>query len=299
MRHSILFSVLAAAALVTGCSGSKDAPGFQIGLQLYSVRQDLQKDFRGTLQKVRDLGYDGVEFYNEFAGYTPEQVRALCDSLGLAIFSNHVPIRLLMTDPDRVIAESRVLGMQYITIPSMPARPGADPEGFKQTVAAIGEVGRKVREAGFGLLYHNHDFEFALLPDGTVGHDYMFASTDPADVGVELDVCWADYAGADVPDLVRKYAGRLPVLHMKDYYQAGKSDADPYALVGEQNTGGGRRGFEYRPLGKGVVDLAAVLDAARQTGVAWLCVEQDEPSAGAADRFEGPAISVRYLRENL
>ena len=299
MRHKILFSVLAL-ALMTGCSGSKDAAQFHIGLQLYSVRQDLQRDFRGTLQKVSDLGYEGVEFYNEFAGYTPEQVRALCDSLGLTLFSNHVPVRLLMTDPDRVIAESRILGMKYITIPSIPTRPAVDPEGFKQTVAAIGEIGKKVRAAGFELLYHNHDFEFALLPDGTVGHDYMFAATDPADVGVELDVCWADYAGANVPELVRKYAGRLPVLHMKDYYQAGKSDADPYALVGEQGgSGGGRRGFEYRPLGKGVVDLAAVIDAARQTGVTWLCVEQDDPSAGAADRFEGPGISARYLKENL
>ena len=299
MRHKILFSVLAL-ALMTGCFGSKDAAQFHIGLQLYSVRQDLQRDFRGTLQKVRDLGYEGVEFYNEFAGYTPEQVRALCDSLGLTIFSNHVPVRLLMTDPDRVIAESRILGMQYITIPSIPTRPAVDPEGFKQTVAAIGEIGKKVRAASFELLYHNHDFEFALLPDGTVGHDYMFATTDPADVGVELDVCWADYAGANVPELVRKYAGRLPVLHMKDYYQAGKSDADPYALVGEQGgSGGGRRGFEYRPLGKGVVDLPAVIEAARQTGVTWLCVEQDDPSAGAADRFEGPGISARYLKENL
>lgn len=299
MRHKILFSVLAL-ALMTGCSGSKDAAQFHIGLQLYSVRQDLQRDFRGTLQKVRDLGYEGVEFYNEFAGYTPEQVRALCDSLGLTIFSNHVPVRLLMTDPDRVIAESRILGMKYITIPSIPTRPAVDPEGFKQTVAAIGEIGKKVRAAGFELLYHNHDFEFALLPDGTVGHDYMFATTDPADVGVELDVCWADYAGANVPELVRKYAGHLPVLHMKDYYQAGKSDADPYALVGEQGgSGGGRRGFEYRPLGKGVVDLPAVIEAARQTGVTWLCVEQDDPSAGAADRFEGPGISAQYLKENL
>ena len=299
MKPLLLFSVLAAGLLIS-CSGPKRTSSMQIGFQLYSVRQDLEKDLRGTLQKVRDMGFEGVEFYNEYGGYTPSEVRKICDDLGLTIFSNHVPFALMMSDLNRVIQESRTLGVKYITFPYMdvPSRPGVDPEQFKATVAAIGEVGKKVKEAGFILLYHNHDFEFAKLPDGTVGHDYIFAK-NPDDVQVELDVCWADFAGADVPAMVRGYAGRIPVLHMIDYYQEGKVDSDPYALIGiEKEEGASQSGrFEYRPLGKGVMDLDAVIAAAKESGVEWFCVEQDDPSAGAADRFEGPGISIQFLRE--
>ena len=301
-----LFLLLAfLGTLLTGCSGKKDTPEFRIGIQLYSVRQDLARDFYGTLKKISDMGYEGVEFFNEFSGNTPQQVRQMCDELGLVIFSNHVPFADMMSDIDKVIEESRILGVEYITFPYMdaPSRPGVNPERFKETVKEIGEIGKKVRAAGFQLLYHNHDFEFALLPDGTVGHDYIFSSNPPEDVQVELDVCWADYAGFKTDELTRKYAGRIPVLHMKDYYQEGKLESDPYALIGTESQGnsssGGQGRFEFRPLGKGVMDFAPLIEAARQSGVKWMCVEQDEPSAGARDRFEGPEISIRYLHDNL
>ena len=293
-------------ALFTGCSGKKDSQEFHIGFQLYSVRQDLARDFYGTLKKVSDMGFEGVEFFNEYSDNTPAQVRQMCDELGLVIFSNHVPFADMMSDIDKVIEESRILGVEYITFPYMdvPSRPGVNPDRFKETVKAIGEIGAKVKAAGFQLLYHNHDFEFAKLPDGTVGHDYIFSSNSPENVQVELDVCWADYAGFKVDEIVRKYAGRIPVLHMKDYYQEGKLDSDPYALIGTENQGGGNRSggrgrFEFRPLGKGVMDFAPIIEAARASGVKWMCVEQDDPSAGARDRFEGPEISIQFLRDNL
>ena len=282
MRRLILLCFVAL-GLLAACSGAPDAGQFKTGLQLYSVRQDLESDFTGTLQRVKDMGYDGVEFYNAFAGFTPGQVRQICDGIGLEIFSNHFPLQAVLTDLDRVLEDSRTLGLTYVTIPSIPARPGNSPERFKETVAAMDSVGAKVREAGFVLLFHNHDFEFAQLPDGTVGHDYMFDTTDPDRLQLELDVCWADFAGRDVPAMVRKYAGRVPVLHMKDYAREGI----------------GIRRIEFRPLGWGVMDLEAVLDAAGESGVRWLCVEQDEPATGAADRFEGPAASIRYLQEEL
>lgn len=282
MRRLILLSFIAI-GLLAACSGAPDAGQFRTGLQLYSVRQDLEADFTGTLQRVKDMGYDGVEFYNAFAGFTPQQVRQICDGIGLEVFSNHFPLQAVMTDLDRVLEDSKTLGLTYVTIPSIPSRPGATPDRFKETVAALDSIGAKVREAGFVLLYHNHDFEFAQLPDGTVGHDYMFASSDPDRLQLELDVCWADFAGQDVPAMVRRYAGRVPVLHMKDYTREGI----------------GNRRIEFRPLGHGVMDLEAVLEAAGESGVRWLCVEQDEPATGAADRFEGPAASAVYLQEEI
>ena len=130
-------------ALFTGCSGKKDSQEFHIGFQLYSVRQDLARDFYGTLKKVSDMGFEGVEFFNEYSGNTPSQVRQMCDELGLVIFSNHVPFADMMSDIDKVIEESRILGVEYITFPYMdvPSRPGVNPDRFKETVKAIGEIG--------------------------------------------------------------------------------------------------------------------------------------------------------------
>lgn len=275
IRH--LISLLTAVLLLAGCNASHN-PDLHIGLQLYTVRQDLSQDFEGTLQRVRGLGYEGVEFCNDFAGRSPAEVRQTCDRLGLTIFSNQVPYQLLLTDLDRVIEENKVLGVEYVTFPWMevPIRPGVDPDKFRETVASLQEIGARLREAGLQLLYHNHDFEFALLPEGVPGWDYLFASSEAADVQAELDVCWAHYAGADPVALMKALSGRLPVLHMKDYVRT-------------------EQGIGFRPLGEGVVDLQAILAEAPAAGVRWLCVEQDAPAPDAADRFEGPETSFHYL----
>jgi sugar phosphate isomerase/epimerase len=249
------------------------------------------------------MGYTGVEFYNEYAGNSIVDVKRMCTELGLIPFSNHVPFQTMMDDLDKVIEENTILGVQYITFPYMDeaSRPGVDPDKFKETVAKIGEIGEKVKAAGFQLLYHNHDFEFAKLPDGTVGHDYIFSSTPPGAVMVELDACWADYAGFKSDQIVPKYKGRIPVIHIKDYYKEGELSSDPYALIGVEGDGekedaGGK--FEFRPLGKGIMDLQTLVECGFASGVRWLCVEQDDPAEGAADWFEGPAISIAWLHEN-
>jgi sugar phosphate isomerase/epimerase len=304
MKKILLMSLLAA-GLLSGCGNKKaEVPGhFCIGFQLYSVRTELAKDFYGTLKRVSDLGYQGVEFYDEFHGHSMTEVKRMCTELGLIPFSNHVPFAKMMNNLDQVIEENTILGVQYITFPYMdtPSRPAVDPEQFKETVARIGEIGAKVRAAGFQLLYHNHDFEFAKLPDGTVGHDYIFSSNDPADLQVQLDICWADFAGHKADELIDKYAGRIPVIHIKDYFLEGEMEGDPYALIGQEDNPAAqnrRNAFEFRPLGTGMMDLPAVIAASAKSGVRWLCVEQDEPAKGVTDRFEGPAVSAAWLKEN-
>ena len=256
-----------------------------VGVQLYSVRTDLEKDFYGTLKAIREMGYAGVEFYGEYYGNTPTQVKQWCTELGLIPFSNHVPFQQMIDDVDKVIEDNLILGVQYLVFPYMDeaSRPGIDPEQFKATVAKIGEIGQKVHAAGFQLLYHNHDFEFVTLEDGTVGYDYIFAANGREKLQNELDVCWANYAGFDPAEVLAKYAGSIPVVHLKDYYLEGKLSSAPYALIGistdnaMKDDGGW---FEYRPVGMGLVDIPSVIKAAIDGNAQWLCVEQDEPCPG-------------------
>jgi len=286
------------------CKCDKECAGFAkklpVGVQLYSVRTDLEKDFYGTLKKVREMGYAGVEFYGEYYGNSVVEVKKMCTELGLIPFSNHVPFQQMIDDVDKVIADNTVLGVQYIVFPYMDeaSRPGVDPEQFKKTVAKLGEIGAKVKAAGFQLLYHNHDFEFVTLADGTVGYYDIFASNDRSNLQNEVDVCWADYAGYKPAELLAKFAGNIPVVHLKDYYLEGKLKSAPYALIGistdnSMKDDGGW--FEYRPLGMGQVDIPAVIKAAMDGGAQWLCVEQDEPNKGFT-RLSGIEKSVEYLR---
>ena len=279
------------------CEFSKKLP---VGVQLYSVRTDLEKDFYGTLKAIREMGYAGVEFYGEYYGNSPVQVKKWCTELGLIPFSNHVPFDQMINDIDKVIADNTVLGVQYLVFPYMDeaSRPGIAPEQFKATAAKIGEVGAKVREAGFQLLYHNHDFEFAKLADGSYGYDYLFSVNGREKLQNEIDVCWVDYAGVNPAEYLTKYAGNIPVVHLKDYKLEGKLSKAPYALIGisTDNSMKDENGwFEYRPLGEGQVDIPAVIKAAIDGNSQWLCVEQDEPSQGRT-RLEGVAKSVEYLK---
>lgn len=271
-----------------------------IGLQLYSIRTDLEKDFYGTLKAVREMGYTGVEFYGEYYGNTPTQVKRWCTELGLIPFSNHVPFQEMIDDIDKVIADNTILGVQYIVFPYLDeaSRPGVDAKQFRETAAKLGEVGQKVRETGFQLLYHNHDFEFVTLEDGKLAYDELFAMNKPENLMHEFDVCWVDYAGQNVVEYLEKSAGQIPVVHLKNYKLEGHMTKAPYALIGvstdnsmKDETGS----FEYRPLGDGQMDMTAVIQAAINGNAQWLCVEQDEPSMGLS-RLEGVAKSVEFLR---
>ena len=269
--------------------------GLPVGLQLYTVRDDMAKDFKGTLQKVKELGYDGVEFAGLYDN-TPEQVKAMCAEIGLNPISAHVPLQEMLEDVDKVIADYKAIGCQYIVVPYVTEerRPGG--ELFKQMIEEIRGIGEKCKAAGLGLLYHNHDFEFAKTETVEFGLDYLYANV-PADLlQTELDQCWVKYAGQDPVAYLQKYEGRSPVVHLKDYYASGELKEDPYALIGlnegekKENTA-----FEFRPLGYGVQDIPAIIEASKKAGSKWLIVEQDQPSMGKTP-MEWAAMSMEYLK---
>lgn len=244
-----------------------------VALQIYSVRDYAEKDFADTLQQVKDMGYDGVELAGLY-GLTPEAVRAALDSAGIPAISAHVPIEELMENPEATVAGYKTIGCRYIAIPYLqdPMRPGA--EDFPKTLEIIKNVGRICKENGITLLYHNHDFEFEKLPDGTFGLDHIY-EVIPADLlQTELDTCWIRVAGQDPEAYVKKYAGRCPVVHLKDYTTEG--------------------GFEFCPVGHGEQHFPPIMAAAVEGGAQWLVVEQDR-SVGRTT-LEAARMGREYLK---
>ena len=292
-----------AAMFMVSCGGNaqKAAPAEEatkklpVGVQLYSVRGDMEADFKGTLQKVKAMGYDGVEFAGLFNN-DPAQVNAWCKEIGLEPISAHVPLADMLADIDKVIADYKAVGCTYIVVPYVTEerRPGG--ELFLQMVEEIRTIGQKCKEAGLTLLYHNHDFEFKKLESGEYGLDYLYANV-PADLlQTELDQCWVKYSGLDPVEYLKKYTGRAPVVHLKDFHIEGKQEGDPYALIGlNENETKKSSAFEFRPLGNGVQDIPSIIAAAKEAGSKWLVVEQDQPSMGKTP-IECAATSMEYLK---
>ena len=249
---------------------------FPIALQLYSVRDFAEKDMRGTLQKVKALGYDGVEFAGLY-GYAPEDVKAMCEEIGLVPISAHVPIDDLLKPG--TVAAYKTIGCRFIAVPWLgeERRPGH--EKYAQTLKDIVAIAEEVNRQGMTLLYHNHDFEFVKV-DVAYALDIMYENI-PADLlQTELDTCWVRVGGADPSAYVKKYSGRAPVVHLKDY--VGEKSEHMYELIGVDSTAKEEETakFELRPVGDGVQDFPSIIAACEQAGTEWLVVEQDTPSGG-------------------
>ncbi len=294
-----IISALATALLASCCCNAPkecdSCDKIPVALQLYSVRDNAAQDFYGTLKAVKEMGYDGVEFAGLFE-HTPEQVKAWCEELGLNPISAHVPLADMLADVDKVIADYKAIGCEYIVVPYVTPERHPDGELFAQMIQEITTIGEKTKAAGLTLLYHNHDFEFKLTPDGKIGLDALYEAIPVELLQTELDLCWVKYAGQCPVEYVKKYADRAPVVHFKDYYAAGEQTEDPYALIGlNEGEKKANTTFEFRPLGYGVQDIHALLKAAKEADSKWIVVEQDNPSLEKS-AMECVAMSMEYLK---
>lgn len=268
----------------------------KIALQLYSVREQMKEDFYGTLKKVKEFGYTGVEFAGLF-DKDPLEVKKMCDELGLVPLSAHVPFLKLMEAMDETIECYAKLGVKYVVIPYLTPeyRPGNP--GFTTVIEQAKKIGEALKNKGIILQYHNHDFEFVKI-DGEYALDILYKEVGPELLQAQIDTCWVNVAGENPADYLRKYAGRIPVVHLKDF--AGVKSDNMYALIGidedkEKKTEGP---FEFRPVGKGKQDFPAIVAAADAGGTEWYVVEQDNPSMGL-NALECAKTSLDYLLNEI
>lgn len=264
-----------------------------VALQLYTLREEMEADFEGTLKKVKEFGYDGVEFAGLF-GRSAQQIKSLCEENSLVPISAHVPLDEMAADPMGVLSVYAEIGCKYVVVPYLTdeRRPGTD--GWAATIADVEKVCKAAKELGMTMLYHNHDFEFTKL-DGKYALDILY-DTIPADLlQTEIDTCWVNVGGEDPSAYIRKYAGRAPVVHLKDFVMRGKG-GKLYELIGIEDDGdtAQEEAFSFMPVGSGVQDMPEILKASLDAGSEWVVVEQDRPAKG-----QTPLFSAEKSREYL
>jgi sugar phosphate isomerase/epimerase len=224
-----------------------------VGLQLYTVRDQMAKDLDGTLAAIAAAGYHIVEtagLYNLSAA----DLRAKFDKNGIRTVSGHYPLAEIEKSPDTVFATAKTLGQEYVTVPWLDPSLRT-PETFASLPARLNKIGEQAKAAGLKTAYHNHDFEFQTYGAPTTAMERLLAGTDPALVNFELDGYWAYKADRDPAELVAKYPGRFVMVHLKD------STAAPAK--------------EFADVGSGVIDFRKFITAASANGLRYAFVERD------------------------
>lgn len=252
---------------------NKSLKRLPVALQLYSVREQLKDDFRGVVHKVAEIGYDGAQFAG-YGGLSSTDMRRLLEETGLQAAGTHTGLDVLENRLDEEIGYNQEIGNKWIICPSLPEARRQNVAGWRQIAGSLNRIGERCRDRGLLFGYHNHAFEFPELPDGDGkrGLDILLGETDPELVFWEPDVYWIKKGGADPAAMIREYAGRVPITHLKD-------------MTGDERQ-------TFAEVGEGTLDWPGILAASDAAGVEWHCVEQDR-----CDR--PPLESVRISLEHI
>jgi len=255
----------------------------RLGLQLYTVRTEMAKDFEGTLAKVAAAGYREVEF----AGYfdqNPKQVRAILDRHKLTAPSAHIDYATVETKLEPAIETARIVGHRFLVNPFLDEEMRKQPDIWKRVAATFNKAGETCRKAGIQFAYHNHHFEFVPV-DGVMPFDLLLKECDPNLVKMELDLCWITVARQDPLTYFQRYPGRFPLVHIKGLKKVPEGQPPvPFDQAIPNITDVGAHD---------VIDWKRILARSSQAGIRHYFVEHDQP----ASPFDSIRTSAAYLRE--
>ncbi|HEX8236534.1 MAG TPA: sugar phosphate isomerase/epimerase [Abditibacteriaceae bacterium] len=243
----------------------------KIGLQLYTLRDLTGSDMAGVLKQVADMGYEGVEpaGYGNMDALT---IKRVLDDCGLKVVGNHMGFSALNDNLQGVIDDNLLLDNRYIVCPSIPRDQRTSAEGYKKFAETLNEIGARLNSNDMILCYHNHAFEFEDRFDGQYGLDILYENSEPQFLQAEIDTYWVQKGRVDPASYIRKYAGRAPLIHIKDMANDEKES--------------------FAEIGTGKLNWPDIFAAAEEGGATALIVEQDVCPGDPID-------SVRLSIENL
>lgn len=269
------FVTQAAALLPTAklVSGMEKMTQSNLGVQLYTVRNIIGNDPSGVLKQIKEIGYAEAEATADTLAKDWDAIQ----SSGLKALSIHLNL-----DPtDAQLADVKSKGFEYAVIPYVPVPQRGGVDVMKKLAASFQKAGERAKAHGLQLCYHNHAFEFQTM-GGTTPLEILMGETKPEDVKLEMDIFWVTVAGHDPVELLQKYSGRVPLLHLKD-----KKKGQPAQVQYNENV----PKDTFKEIGNGTIDIPSVLKAADAAGVRHYFVEQDQ----SPDPIASLRQSYKYL----
>ncbi|MGI8770065.1 MAG: sugar phosphate isomerase/epimerase family protein [Acidobacteriaceae bacterium] len=271
--------------------------GLPLGLQLYSVRDQLQRDFPGTLKQVGSLGYKEVEAAG-FYGRTAKQTSSAMQAAGLRCVSAHYPLPTLQPQLEEIIGYGKELGLEYIVCSSPGRRDGGkastggkqplDLDDWRWNAEQFNRIGETVHAAGLRFGYHNHTEEFRRQ-QGVLPYDELLRLTDPAKVTMEMDCGWVIVGGQSPVEYLKRYPTRFSMLHVKDF----RSKDFKVGTNGSKAPASGSAEPVSTELGRGSIDYRPIFEAARKAPIRHAFVEQESFDM---EPFAALKIDAEYMR---
>ena len=259
-----LGTAVCAAGLLAGCAtANKPLCKGPVGLQLWSVRAQMDKDVPGTLAEVRSWGIKYVELAGTYK-LTPAEFKAQLDARGLEAVSGHFSYERWRDNPEEVLAEAETLGLRYVGCAWIPHQGAFDEVVCRQAIAVFNRAGALAARHQMGFFYHTHGYEFQPFGNGTL-FDLLMRETNPGQVKFEMDIFWIAHAGQDPAQMLEKYPARWALMHLKDMKKG-----TPTGLL----TGSSPESNDV-VFGTGRLDLPAILRAAAKVGVKWYFIEDE------------------------
>lgn len=235
-----------------------------VALQLYTLREEVKKDFKGTLRKVAEMGFDGVELAGH-GGLDILEVKEALQSCGLQAISSHVPLADLRNDLEKVLEEQLELGVKFIVCPYLTE----EERDYALLISDLNAIGERCHEVGLTLCYHHHDFEVLTEYNGRPALASILEETN---VKAELDLYWLTYAGENPAKWIERH--HPPLVHLKDM----TTDEERF----------------FAELGTGGVDLEPAFAQVESANIQWWIVEQD---ASKTSPIESVRKSMDYLKQ--
>jgi sugar phosphate isomerase/epimerase len=289
------------------CAQSSARWADRLGLQVYTVRDQLTKDFEGTLAKVAQAGYTEVELFGSLGDRSAKETRAILDRVGLKAVSTHITVAP-GEGLERQLDDYAIIGHRYTAVRTTPhggaprgggpvnatssPRPAPPPntvDRWKRQAEALNQVGLAGKARGIRALLHNHVVEFEPIGGAGLGYDILLAETDPDLVTMELDIGWASIAGQDVLALLKRHPGRFKLWHVKDAKGLAAVTAKP---IQERQAAA-----SFVPVGSGDIDYKKIFAAAATAGLEHFFVEQDNAIQG--DSIAAARASADQLKKIL
>jgi sugar phosphate isomerase/epimerase len=260
---------------------------------LYILREQCAADLFSVLKKLKDTGFDGVEFLG-FFGHGADEVRRWLDDIELRALGNHVPYQSLLNDMDRTLDFHAAVGCSYLTVGDWHGSGFPGSPTWENTLGGLIKINERAKDYGITLLYHNHDNELIDRVDGRELLDVIMDAVPKNVLALEPDLGWIEIGGGNCEYYLTRYADRCPVIHLKDYYS---TDISRHGFVREfvPQRGSAERGFfEFRPTGYGVLNLARLMPLCLNCAPEWFVMDHD--LAYERDSFADLKLSLDYVK---
>ncbi|WP_223701392.1 sugar phosphate isomerase/epimerase family protein [Sutcliffiella deserti] len=242
----------------------------KIAAQLYTVRELLEADFPGVLKEIKEMGYAAVELAG-MHGHDPREIASVLRELDLQVAGMHVSLESFRKELSRVLEEAEIFQTKNLILPYLEEE-DRTVESYTAIKAEFNALAEELKNQGYRICYHHHDFEFETKIEGKSALEYLLEPTQDNLILAELDVYWLEKSGKEILPFLERYANRIPNIHLKDMAK-GKDKS-------------------FAEVGTGIIAFEPILQWGEKNGVEWYVVEQDICAGNPLDSLR---TSIKYL----